>query len=599
MLEPIRPTLPPNSHPNTGYQGSSSLDSLLGNVRQQTMLFGDLEAGSTLLSVGRDDEGPAYSTTHFMNNASTIEGAQLLETFASSKIHNIIERFFSDWKGNGLESHVGAFLIQPFADAVIKEFVTLQHSQNFRSDLLALSQRLFENSSRAVDIHRLMTLQGFIDQYTGPNLRWETMGVILTLVGIAATEFRAPYSLYRTEQERQTLRMNLIQFGNKCAIFCEALDVLNDVHILFLYQTFQVQSVFYGDQSLKTWRRLNDAACALLAAGLHESIQEARDMPFFLVEVRKRIFSRLYSIDISLATFLGRPPRMSKKFCCINLPLDIDEKCYSMSGPTLDRELERLDQAGWNSQGHIRASAVMRWSTITAMIREETLELLLGGNISNMQRRIIDLHHEINEAWENLPSFLRVSYHELWDSQRPRTEMECLHMVRILYLQSAFLIEWAAWRHGIQQSSLFRSALDLICSVNDALIRRDQLPNLGFISLAWRVASCALPAAGALALYLLQPSSRCRYKDLDPPSRRRVIENLSVLIAHMDILHSPNDGNFKLFSQAKRSLQSVVDMLLQPMNPIAMEASSTHLNTELPSADWMVPDYCGFDGDFW
>lgn len=113
------------------------------------------------------------------------------------------------------------------------------------------------------------------------------------------------------------------------------------------------------------------------------------------------------------------------------------------------------------------------------------------------------------------------------------------------------------------------------------------------------MASCALPAAGALALYLLQPSSRCRFKELDPPSRRRVIENLSVLIVHMDILHSPSDGNFKLFSQAKRSLQSVVDMLLQPLNPLGMETSPTQLNAEMPTADWMVPDYCAFDGDFW
>ena len=113
------------------------------------------------------------------------------------------------------------------------------------------------------------------------------------------------------------------------------------------------------------------------------------------------------------------------------------------------------------------------------------------------------------------------------------------------------------------------------------------------------MASCALPAAGALALYLLQPSSRCRFKELDPPSRRRVIENLSVLIVHMDILHSPSDGNFKLFSQAKRSLQSVVDMLLQPLSALGMETSPTQINTEMPSADWMVPDYCAFDGDFW
>lgn len=44
--------------------------------------------------------------------------------------------------------------------------------------------------------------------------------------------------------------MNMIHFGNKCVSFCESLDALNDVSIIFLYQTFQLQSVFYGDQSM-------------------------------------------------------------------------------------------------------------------------------------------------------------------------------------------------------------------------------------------------------------------------------------------------------------------------------------------------------------
>lgn len=70
------------------------------------------------------------------------------------------------------------------------------------------------------------------------------------LNSIAVTEFRAPHVLYATEQERQALRLNLLLLGNKCAAFCEALDVLNDIHIIFLYQTFQFQSVLYGDQSV-------------------------------------------------------------------------------------------------------------------------------------------------------------------------------------------------------------------------------------------------------------------------------------------------------------------------------------------------------------
>jgi hypothetical protein len=143
-----------------------------------------------------------------------------------------------------------------------------------------------------------------------------------------------------------------------------------------------------SDTGFKTWNRLNDAAGALLAAGLHEDFQDGQDSPFFLEEIRRRVFARLYGIDISLATFLGRPPRMSRRFCCINLPLDIDEGTYHLIGDSLCIELESLDEDGWNKLGRIRMSAVMRWSTLTAMIREDTLELLLGRKVMDITQRV-------------------------------------------------------------------------------------------------------------------------------------------------------------------------------------------------------------------
>lgn len=118
-----------------------------------------------------------------MNSTSTIEGAQLFELFLSSAIDNTFRQIFSEWTGNGLESHVGAFLVQPFVDSVTEEIAYLRRSEDRQSDLLTLSRHLFENSSRDVDIHRSMTLQEFVGRYTGSNLRWETVGVVLTLAG--------------------------------------------------------------------------------------------------------------------------------------------------------------------------------------------------------------------------------------------------------------------------------------------------------------------------------------------------------------------------------------------------------------------------------
>jgi hypothetical protein len=114
-----------------------------------------------------------------------------------------------------------------------------------------------------------------------------------------------------------------------------------------------------------------------------------------------------------------------------------------------------------------------------------------------------------------------------------------------------------------------------------------------------QVASCSLPAAGALALYLLQPSSRAWYGYLDAPFRRQIVENLSVLVAHIEILHTTYDGNYKLFCQAKRSLRRVVDILMQPANASSEQVLPVTSVVDFSPFDFMVSDYNGFNGGFW
>ena len=55
-----------------------------------------------------------------------------------------------------------------------------------------------------------------------------------------------------------------------------------------------------------------------------------------------------------------------------------------------------------------------------------------------------DLRSKINDAWNDLPSFLTLPNRELWQRGRPCHEVDILHQVRLFYLQTTFLIEWAA-----------------------------------------------------------------------------------------------------------------------------------------------------------
>lgn len=192
-----------------------------------------------------------------------------------------------------------------------------------------------------------------------------------------------------SERERHSLRKCLVDASSRCVSFCDSLDVLNDVQIVFQYETFLLYSVYYGDQSFQTWRRLNDAITALFARGLHQRLdKDPHTTPFFLVELRKHIFSRIYASDISFAVFLGRPPRMSQRHCVMHVPLDITREAYYRGGNLLKGQLELVDAKGWNTIGEVRSYAVLRWSLRASMIREDTLDVILGPDLSNKDHLI-------------------------------------------------------------------------------------------------------------------------------------------------------------------------------------------------------------------
>jgi hypothetical protein len=110
-----------------------------------------------------------------------------------------------------------------------------------------------------------------------------------------------------------------------------------------------------------------------------------------------------------------------------------------------------------------------------------------------------DLRSKINQAWDDLPSFLTVPTRDLWQRGRPAHEVDTLHQIRLFYLHTTFLIEWAASSHGLDQSgALFKNASELLAWVNEALVRRDQLFNLGLTPVAWRVCTLNLSSAWIL-----------------------------------------------------------------------------------------------------
>ncbi|KIH87273.1 c6 zinc finger domain containing protein [Sporothrix brasiliensis 5110] len=608
-----QPPLQLTLYPNPGFQGSSSLNTILDTVEHGAASYeGENEDGDenenedqsvnantngedssvTQLgtdtaapnlaaglgsghdpmdgSHGTDGPSPLQGTMLVMSGAAMIEeGAQVLELLARLFTQGIVQQLFAEWMGKGLEVHLGSLLVRPFLDSFDRVLDTPS----------LLSRRLFHATKVPTDVDSSASLNDFADKYTGRNLRWETVGLILALAGNAVSKLRAPHAvLYRTEQERHALGRQLLHASNTCATFCESLDILNDVQIIFLYESFLLHSVYFGHQSFRVWGRLNTAINALFGRGIHQRLErDARErdggsghgLPFFLVELRKHVFALLYSSDINFSVFLGRPPRISKRHCVIHMPLDVNPEAYQLAGEALEDHLRQLDEAGWNTLGQIRTHAVIRWSMITSQIREEALEAIIGGHGSNElpeRLALTALRTKIADAWRALPSYLAVPACEVWRARRPGQQTDTLYLIRLYYLQTLFLIEWTASVHGTANlDALFVVASDLLAWVNEAIIMRERLNRLGLNTLAWRVSAFGLPAAGALAKCLLaSASTTAAWTASSGATFTKAIRDLSVLIAHMDYLYDSSDGNDKLFIRAKGILIRVLESTLSP-----------------------------------
>lgn len=82
------------------------------------------------------------------------------------------------------------------------------------------------------------------------------------------------------------------------------------------------------------------------------------------MELRKSAFARIYSADKNIAIFLGRPPRMNKRFCHFQIP-----SC----------QVETPSHGGihsWDPETKPGYRADTRWSAICASLKEEVWELL-------------------------------------------------------------------------------------------------------------------------------------------------------------------------------------------------------------------------------
>ena len=222
-----------------------------------------------------------------------------------------------------------------------------------------------------------------------------------------------------------------------CLVLCDDVDACNDVKVLLLHYALLLQG-YCVQSGYLLWRRHGSLVAALTAMGLHRET-DSDSSNFALTQLRRRLLVATFVHDKIRATFMGRPPLLSRRYCSCTLPLDLsDEECMGTQEEVALAK-SRLDSSGWNKDGKIHSATEARALMLSSILRDEILEISLRPSYQPSTCEITELRTKCDQVYNQIPSNLRYNAERL----RSTSAMDfcrqiCLHLE---FLHSRFLLD--------------------------------------------------------------------------------------------------------------------------------------------------------------
>ncbi|KAK1854267.1 hypothetical protein CCHR01_03119 [Colletotrichum chrysophilum] len=597
------PTRPLN--PNPGFLGASSHISIFSHLIQDANDSPERTATSSVTS--RPEAAP---NTIYLDEEPIVKNTvDLMRHVFQSFPLNAMQDLISFWRATG----ANLALAEPFVDECSRALGTILEGETDKDDWWhhSLTHLLLRNSRQTLGTNPGCSISDFTAQFVGQNLRWETVGIFFTAVIRATMEVPFFPSLYTSDVRRQQLVGLAIKVSDALAEICISLDCLNDLQLIAQYENFIAHSYVLGIQSYSAWRRLGDVIASITALGYHQKPPGPASAPLFLVELRKTAFARIYSADKNFSIFLGRSPRLSKRFCHLQVPqgrliLDSEESDQPASDKTGD----------WTQDAQACYRADTRWSAQCASLKEDILAMLFGDCREICMEKIKLIRERAQSQWMLLPPSLRLEG-SMKRSDRTPFERDFLISARLNYLHILFLTQLVCLKSPPEpDKTIVELAQEILSLVVEAVVLRDQAVSSG-TSTVWKVrfrlsihkvqsnsievAHYGLPAVGiALLAMLKQPSLVTQFKI----PKNRTLQDLGVLVAEIEMgtIIRPGEPNFTVLSAAADTIQRFLDRIQMEDSQSKYISSRKETNPSNDSEPWdfgLSLDPWNFELGFW
>jgi hypothetical protein len=98
------------------------------------------------------------------------------------------------------------------------------------------------------------------------------------------------------------------------------------------------------------------------------------------------MFCQIFNVDKVVASFTGRPPLLSRRYASTPLPLDLSDEVLLCGPERIKEAVAGLDEGGWNQDGCLYSTTILRGRYLLSSIRDEIFEIALGHLPTSTER---------------------------------------------------------------------------------------------------------------------------------------------------------------------------------------------------------------------
>ncbi|RHZ61038.1 hypothetical protein CDV55_106320 [Aspergillus turcosus] len=460
-----------------------------------------------------------------------------------------------------------AVIAAPFVLNALSQMQDTYHAYQLdqgETEIPALVATVLDNTRRTFSVPPTVDGTHFHRLYTGSCLRLETLGVLYALAGRASQ-----FGLGRSQNKllASHFARKMLAASETALETCRYLSPVNDLTLWLLHENLLLSVLVLGHSSSVIWYRLGELATTIFELGLHRDSDEGIDLPDFLLESRRRLFAAVYQLDKNIATFLGRPPRISWRHSDCRLPLDISDDALTGSIELAQRS---VTAEGWSCHAVYQRSAWIRLRFLISTFREEILELSLTKSSENRDEQLRDVSRRCCQAWDLVPSHLHYT-EACWNTHQPISVKVMLIVSYLAFLYNEFLVQRLLALDNTEYSAALVDVSSTILSTVLTFGRQQEWAVDIHRDFIWTLLLYGFPSASVLLRALQMHARTNQLPSLYP--RGILVRHLSVFISHLESMARPGTANSAFFSRATGVFSRIMDEILAPEAVTATETS--------------------------